>query len=126
MDDMNIEELLRQSIKLEEPDGMRERVLRSARMHLVRKPRWRALLGWKPALAIVALLLLTLTSLDEHARSVRLSAIIGDKAGITVYSQCDANFYGYRRYVMAMNDAVDFNNWTFESLEAKFDDPCSN
>lgn len=126
MNDLHIEELLRQSVHPEPPDGMRERVLRNARLQLEPQPRWRALFGWKPALAMLALLVVTLTSLDEHARSVRLAAIMGDKSGVSVFDKCDANFFGYQRYVMAMNGSIDANSWTFEAMEAKLDDPCTN
>lgn len=126
MNDSKIEYLLRQSIDPQPPDGMRERVLRNARLQLKQQPRWRVLLGWKPVLVLLTLLVIMMSSVDEHARNVRLSALIGNEAGVTRLDKCMADFSGYQRYVMAMNGSYEMNNWTFEAMEAKLDDPCTN
>ena len=76
MDDRRLEELLRDSWSPLPPEGMRERVLRRSREELARRrPRIAWLVGWKPALAAVAVLFVLMMNISDYATSRRIAAL---------------------------------------------------
>lgn len=103
MDDKRMEETLRESWQLETPDGMRERVLRSARQGLlsansprVRVPRW------KPLLAGIAVAIVLSTSIANYQVEARLAALTDGHPTTSITSPAGDGFFRHRREIARM------------------------
>lgn len=78
MEDKRIEEMLRECWTPEEPEGMKARALRQSRQEFGRQHTRRLINSrWKLALTCAGILIVLATSISDHARQNRLSAMTG-------------------------------------------------
>ena len=79
MNDDRMEELLRKTWQPEPPEGMRERVLARAYKKMAKRRgfdfSW--MLGWKPALTALGIVIVLLSNVADDRREARLTAMIG-------------------------------------------------
>ncbi len=92
MDDKQIEEKLRASWMPQEPDGMRDRILRQTRNELHRVNNRRPIFGlcrWKPVFAGLAILIILTTGIFDSIYRSRISAMVeGFNYGMMPSSIC--------------------------------------
>lgn len=100
MDDKRIEDMLRECWTPAEPDGMRERVLRRGREAMAREGTRRPALlgfGWKPALALLALLTILVSGVYDNAYQSRISAMAeGPDSGMMPSATCRVDMMSNR------------------------------
>ena len=102
MDDKRIEDVLRESWQPEPPDGMRDRVLRTARQELTRAHRPLArVLRWRPLLASLAAVIVLLTNIADHRVQTRLAALT-DGHSKTITAPVNRDFLRQRREIADM------------------------
>ncbi|MHB1000724.1 MAG: hypothetical protein ACYC27_15900 [Armatimonadota bacterium] len=112
MNDKRIEEMLQTSWTPQEPDGMRDRILRQTREELSRKKNRRPLfgvIGWKPALVGLAILTILVTGAFDSMYQSRISAMVdGSNPGMIPSAMCKVDLMN-RKYeldrLLAMTDA---------------------
>ena len=103
MDDKRIEDMLRESWKAEPPDGMRDRVLRTARQELTRADRPLArVLRWKPLLASLAVGIVLLTNIADHRVQTRLAALTDGHSTTNITAPVNRDFLRQRREIADM------------------------
>lgn len=92
MDDKRIEDMLKEGWKDAEPAGMRDRILRRCREEASLRSRRHPLaflLGWKPALAGLALLIIMASSLYDGSCQNRIALMMDMPDAIsTPYAIC--------------------------------------
>lgn len=79
MDDKHIEDMLKEGWTDTEPDGMRERILKRCREESLRKSRKHSLaflIGWKPALVGLALLIVLVSGIYDSSCQNRIAMMM--------------------------------------------------
>lgn len=112
MNDKRIEEMLRECWTPQEPDGMRDRVLRRSREELPRRNSRRPVfgfIGWKPALVGLAFLVIIVTGLLDGMYQGRINAMVdGSNPGTMPSAMCKIDLMS-RKYeldrLLAQTDA---------------------
>ena len=79
MDNKKIEDMLRSSWPLQTPDGMRDRVLRQARLQSVKtsKNNISGINKWKFILVSLAVVIIVMCNVSDHARTIRMAKMAG-------------------------------------------------
>ncbi len=89
MDDKRIEEILRESCDVDMPQGMKDRVMRSARQELAHHNSRRFAPRWKPVLVSMALAIVLLTNIMDGLTQAHLTKLVGGSSSIGMSAPLD-------------------------------------
>lgn len=109
MNDDRIEELLRRTWQPEPPEGMRERVLARAYEKMAKRRRfdftW--MLGWKPALTALGIVIVLLSNIADNGTQARLIVMVGGSSGLKSLAP-NSDYLKMRRELDAMLASAPF------------------